>query len=131
MRSPLQRAGHGKRLIGRRGERLAARFLRRRGFRILHRNLTIGHDEADLVALDPDGRTIVIVEVKTRTGDYLAPEININRTKQYRLTRLATKMQRMKAFADRPLRFDAVAIVWPADGKPEIRHWPGAFDSPF
>ena len=82
-------AGQHRRILGRRGERRAARFLRRRGYRILHRNLTIGRDEADLVALDPDGRTIVIVEVKTRSSDYLAPEVKINRDKQYRLARLA------------------------------------------
>ena len=50
--------------LGDRGERLAARWLTRRGYRILHRKLTIGRDEADLVAVDPHG-TVVIVEVKT------------------------------------------------------------------
>lgn len=122
-------AGHRQRIVGRKGERLAARFLRRAGYRILHRNLTIGRDEADLIALDPDRRTVVIVEVKTRTGDYLAPEVNINRNKQYRLMRFAGKLAKMKPYADRPMRFDAVAICWPPSGAAEVRHYVGAFES--
>ena len=54
--------------LGERGERLAARWLARRGYRILHRNLKIGRDEADLVAVDPGGRTPVSGEVKTRAS---------------------------------------------------------------
>ena len=122
-------AGQHRRILGRRGERRAARFLRRRGYRILHRNLTIGRDEADLVALDPDGRTIVIVEVKTRSSDYLAPEVKINRDKQYRLARLAGRLLKMKRYADRPIRFDAIAIYWPPSGAAEVRHYVGAFES--
>ena len=130
MRFRKRANGHHKRLVGRRGERLAARYLRRRGYRILKRNFTIGRDEADLIALDPDGRTIVIVEVKTRTGDFLAPEVRINRQKQYRLARLATKLGRLRKYADRPMRIDAVAIYWPVGGDPEIRHYASAFESP-
>ena len=130
MRLRKRPAGQHKRLVGRRGERLAARYLRRRGFRILHRNFTIGRDEADLIARDPDGRTIVIVEVKTRTSDFLAPEVRINRHKQYRLARLASKLGRIRRFADLPLRIDAVAIYWPEGGEPEIRHYASAFESP-
>ncbi|MDY7109980.1 MAG: YraN family protein [Planctomycetota bacterium] len=129
MRLLKRRSGHGRRVVGRRGERLAARHLRRAGYRILHRNLTIGRDEADLIALDPDRRTVVIVEVKTRTGDYLAPEVNINRSKRYRLMRFAGKLAKMKPYADRPMRFDAVAICWPPSGAPEVRHYVSAFES--
>lgn len=116
--------------LGARGEREAARFLKKLGYRILERNLQVGDDEADLVALDPDGRTIVIVEVKTRGSDaFGGPEGSVNSTKQHRLTRLAMRLQQQPRFRDSPFRFDAIAINW-ADGRaPEIRHIPGAFES--
>jgi putative endonuclease len=123
--------GHDRRVLGRRGERLAARALRRRGFRILARNLTVGRDEADLVALDPDGATVVIVEVKTRRDADTPPEASINHHKQQRLARLAAILQRSGTYAGRPMRFDAVAVHFAGDARPEIRHYEGAFESPF
>ncbi|MHC4415500.1 MAG: YraN family protein [Planctomycetota bacterium] len=116
--------------LGDRGERLAARWLARRGYRILHRNYTVGRDEADLVALDPDGRTVVIVEVKTRSDPDALPEASLTRRKQQRLSRLATRLSGTREFADRPIRLDAVVINWPVGAKPEIRHYESAFGEP-
>ncbi len=55
--------------LGRRGEDLAHRFLRRQGYTIVARNyrLPAGDGEADLIAWDGD--TLVIVEVKARQSD--------------------------------------------------------------
>lgn len=49
---------------GRRGESAVAWRLRLQRWRILARNLRIGHDELDIVALSPCGTTIAVVEVK-------------------------------------------------------------------
>lgn len=117
--------------LGDKGERLAARWLRRRGYRILHRKYRVVDDEADLIVLDPDGSTIVIVEVKTRSNQQQPPEEGIGRTKQFRLARLAARLARQRSFRDRPIRFDAVAVVWPEHGKPQVRHLVAAFDAPF
>jgi putative endonuclease len=125
------RGGGGGEGLGDRGERLAARWLARRGFRILHRKLTIGRDEADLVAVDPDGRTLVIVEVKTRAADAPGPEAGLTRTKGSRMARLASRLQERREFRGHPIRLDAVAIVWPPDGDPEIRHYEDAFEAPW
>ena len=117
------------RSVGSRGEQIAANWLRKQGYRILKRNLPVGDDEADLVALDPDRRTIVIVEVKTRCNDQKPPEASITRTKQFRLNRLASALQKRKEYRDRPIRFDAIAIVLSGSGEPALRHIPGAFES--
>ena len=54
-----------KKPLGRRGEAAAARFLRRRGYKIIARHERLRGGELDLVAVDRD-RTLVFVEVKTR-----------------------------------------------------------------
>ncbi len=120
-----------RRSLGDKGEQFAARWLRRHGYHILHRKYRVGDDEADLIALDPDGRTIVIVEVKTRSTDEPAPEAGIDRKKQFRLARLAARLAKRPSFRDRPLRFDAIGVVWPDHGKPQIRHFVAAFEAPF
>jgi putative endonuclease len=119
----------GEESVGRRGERAAAKFLQQRGFQILERNLKFIDDEADLIALDPDGATIVIVEVKTRADAQATPEIAMTQTKQFRLSRLASRLQRWPQYRDRPLRFDVIAVVLLRGRDPVIRHHVGAFES--
>jgi putative endonuclease len=60
-------AGLLNRLLGNKGERRAAKFLRGRGFRILDRQNSGRLGEIDLIA--DDGGTIVFVEVKTRRSN--------------------------------------------------------------
>lgn len=116
--------------LGEKGERYAARWLKRRGYRIIERNYTVGDDEADVIAIAPDGKTVVIVEVKTRADSDIPPEEQVGPTKRYCLSRLAARLARQHRFADRPFRFDVIAIVWPEDvEKPDVRHYEGAFES--
>ena len=62
-RFPLAERLFPKKTLGQRGEAAAARFLRRRGYKVLARGDRFGPGELDLVMLD--GETIVFVEVKT------------------------------------------------------------------
>ena len=52
--------------FGEEGERVAERWLRRRGWRVLQRRFRNGHRDIDLVA-EKDG-TVAFVEVKARRG---------------------------------------------------------------
>jgi conserved hypothetical protein TIGR00252 len=52
--------------LGRYGERLAAGYLHNAGMRILARNWRCADGEIDILARDGD--TLVVVEVKTRSG---------------------------------------------------------------
>lgn len=123
------------RILGRRGERAAARHLRGRRYRILGRNVRVPFGEADLVALDPDKRTIVIIEVKTRKVDRLVapgqrrttplPELNVDRDKQRKLRSIARYLAKANRWTSRPIRIDVIAIDWPPQGKPELRHHQG------
>src|SRR5690625_7247556 len=55
--------------LGAFGERLAVQHLSAAGWTVLERNWRCRYGELDIVALDPRGRALVFVEVKTRTGD--------------------------------------------------------------
>ncbi|MHC4066464.1 MAG: YraN family protein, partial [Planctomycetota bacterium] len=71
----------------------------------------------------------VIVEVKTRAADTPGPEAGLTHKKGLHLARLASRLQERREFRDHPIRLDAVAIVWPPDGDPEIRHYEDAFEN--
>lgn len=117
--------------LGRRGEDIATAWLKENGYSILERNREVSDDEADVIALDPDGCTIVIVEIKTRKASETAPESAMTRTKQFRLSRLAARLQRSTPYRDRPMRFDVIAVTVPAQGEPVVRHTPNAFEAPW
>ncbi len=127
MRGAAFRRRWGRLPLGGRGERVAAQWLTRRGYRILEQNMTIARDEADLVALAPDG-AIVIVEVKTRASPASQPETAIDPDKQRKLARFASRLHARRDFRDRAMRFDAITVIWPPKGEPEVRHFPHAFE---
>lgn len=117
--------------LGVRGERLAGRWLKRRGYRILARNLKHGHDEIDLLALAPDRQSLVIVEVKTRRDSDIHPTTGITPTKMHRLSRSAAHLLQQPGYAGVAVRFDVIAITWPQRGRPTVEHFPHAFESTF
>ena len=115
--------------LGQRGEAAAARYLRRRGYKILARGDRLGPGELDLVALDRD--TIVFVEVKTRQSHEAGhPSEAVDEHKQRRLTRLAVSFLKRHKLLERPARFDVIAVTWPADKWfPTIEHIKNAFEA--
>ena len=112
--------------LGERGEKLAARYLRGQGYRILERNVKLGKYEIDIIA--QEGDTVAFVEVKTReTGNPVRPEENVNREKQRRIIAAARKYITDQDDPEMYYRFDIVAIVMPDKGRPEITLFPDAF----
>src|SRR3954449_5197021 len=73
--------------MGPRGENVAARYLRNLGYKIIVRNFRCDLGEIDIVARD--GKTLVFVEVKTRTDDDPTPEEQVNPIKQHQRTKAA------------------------------------------
>jgi len=115
--------------LGQRGERAAARHLKRKGYRIVARGARSGLGELDLVAVD--GRTVVFVEVKTRgSQDGGHPSEAVDAAKQRRLTRLALGFLKRRGLLECSARFDIVAVTWPAgQRRPTIEHFPNAFEA--
>lgn len=110
---------------GRKGEETAARFLARCGWKIIARNVRAGHGEIDLVA--EDGETLVFVEVKTgSTAAFGRPEEWVTPAKQRALVRAALRYLAEQGLADRPCRFDVVAVER-RGASITVRHWKDAF----
>jgi putative endonuclease len=79
---------NAKDALGRHGEQVAARFLTQAGLTVLGRNWRCSQGEIDIIALD--GRTLVICEVKTRSGvRFGTPLEAVSKPKLRRLRRLA------------------------------------------
>ncbi len=118
-----------RRWFGTRSERAAARFLRKRGYRILARNFRCDLGEIDLIALD--GNCIVFVEVRsTEQADLTRPALSVDHAKQRRLTRLALYFLKCKNLLNHSARFDVLTVGWPAgSGEPTIAHYPSAFEA--
>lgn len=116
------------------GERLAERHLKTQGYKPITRNLRTRLGEIDLLMVAPDRRTIVFIEVKTaepgRTSAIL-PEHRVGRKKQHKLATLAAKLIAKHKLTDRPIRFDVVGVTLHEDREAELRHYPGAFESPW
>ncbi|MCX7047067.1 MAG: YraN family protein [Candidatus Sumerlaeota bacterium] len=116
-------------LLGRQGEALAARYLRRQGMRILRRNYSDGSWEIDLIA--SEGETVVFVEVKTRQNvDFGAPETAVDIYKQDHIRAAAQHyLKRLRRARELPpFRFDIVAIDCSHKGqKPVVNHIRRAF----
>jgi len=112
--------------LGPAGERVACRYLRDKGYKILARGFRCPYGEIDVVALDRD--TIVFVEVKTRSDERAADlEEAVRPAKIRRLTRAAKVYLQRKRVPDHPARFDFVGVILPRQGRPVVRHAIDAF----
>src|SRR6476660_4882531 len=114
-------------MLGQRGENAAAKFLRNNGFKILIRNFRCDVGEIDIVARD--GKTLVFVEVKTRAYDDPTPEEQVNPVKMHQITKAGKFYLSRYGIPQPPARFDVIAIVWPNNSTPQIRHTINAFEA--
>jgi putative endonuclease len=112
--------------VGAAGEAWAVRELTRRGYRVLARNWHCRYGELDIIA--EDGGELVFVEVKTRRGTALGlPEEAITLAKRRRLLAAAQHYLMEQETAERPYRFDVVAIELDGRGSAgEVRVYPNA-----
>jgi len=115
-----------KQQLGAAGEKLAGKYLRRLGYKILDRNFSCPLGEIDLICYHD--ACIVFVEVKTLSDDAAGdPEDRITPGKQRRLARAARWWIETRRRPECAYRFDAVSVVLGADGQPKVRHIVEAF----
>jgi len=109
------------------GEKLACRFLRRQGYKVLYRNFRgRSGGEIDIICRDQD--TLVFIEVKTRSReDFGRPFEAIAKGQQDRISLGALAWLRMLDNPDILFRFDVVEVVMAKDFEPRIELIRNAF----
>lgn len=101
-------------ILGKTGEDLAVRHLKKNGYTIIETNYRNKLGEIDIIARDKE--VIVFVEVKTRKdGRFAHPKEAVTRKKQATISRVAQAWLKMKKKTGARARFDVVAVL--GDGK--------------
>lgn len=111
--------------LGREGERVAARWLRRHGWEIAGWRFRTGHRDIDLIARRDD--VVAFVEVKTRRGERFGGPVGaVGWRKQRELVRSALVwLDRHGSGAD-AYRFDVIGVIIEGD-RVRLRHVENAF----
>ena len=106
------------------GERLAAKHLKKLGYRIVSQNYKAKMGEIDIIAKDKD--YLVFVEVKARFSRMFGDATEaVNTTKQNKIRAVASVYLMQKRKTEANCRFDVVAILGDEDAN--IRHIEDAF----
>jgi putative endonuclease len=113
-----------------RGEKLACRFLRQNGYKVLYRNFRgRGGGEIDIVCRDHD--TLVFVEVKTRTSaDFGRPIEAIRSAQRQRITLGGLAWLRLLDNPEILFRFDVVEVMIEPESVPRLELVRDAFRLP-
>ena len=112
--------------LGRYGEDLAYKRIKRLGYKKIIRNYRCPLGEVDLIA--NDGDTLVFIEIKTRRGKPTGyAKEAVNARKQRQLSKVALSYMKSNNCSDAKARFDVIAISIKED-KPEIEVVKNAFD---
>ena len=113
--------------LGKKGERIAAGYLKKKGLRILEKNYSCEVGEVDLIAAQGD--EIIFVEVKTRSSiEFGWPEDAVDKKKQKRIHRTAHYYLGHFSMPEPSIRFDIISILEnPDTGKYDISHIVNAF----
>jgi putative endonuclease len=113
--------------LGAMGEALAVDHLTKMGLRILTRNWRCRYGELDVIACDDAMRTVVFVEVKTRSGDgYGGLAYAVTPRKVHRLRRLAGVWLAGQDRHWAAIRIDVIGVRVGRRRTPEITHLQGA-----
>jgi len=96
--------------FGQKAEAMAARFLKRRGYKIIARNHRTRSGEIDIIARE--GETLVFVEVKARTSlRYGSAKAAVTPHKQRQVARVALGYLKMTDQSHVKARFDVVTVT--------------------
>ncbi len=99
----------GRKELGAKGEEIAVRYLKNRGYRIVERNYRIRLGEIDIIA--EQGDDLVFIEVKTRSDTLFgSPFESVTKQKQKQLSKVALEYINKQNCHNRPARFDVVGI---------------------
>ena len=110
------------------GEEIAANFLITVGYKILERNFRCKGGEVDIIARDPEDKSLVFVEVKARRDlSYGVPQLAVTPFKQRQISKAALTWLSKNRLHDTNARFDVIAILLHSDGRHAIEQIKNAF----
>lgn len=113
--------------LGSQGEKVAADFLRKKGYTVICKNFRCRSGEVDIIARE--GKVLIFVEVKTRRSDsFGSPAAAVTPRKQQQIAKAALEYLARENLFDTEARFDVVSILVAADGKPRIELIQNAFE---
>ena len=116
-----------RQLLGKEAEAAAERFLRRKGYRILDRNVRVGRGELDIVARV--GETLIFVEVKARRTDrYGGVAYAVTARKERQLVQLAARYLARHRLENQSCRFDVLLYDAGTPASPILEHIEHAFE---
>jgi putative endonuclease len=119
----------GNKGTGALGEEIAVNFLIARSYQILVRNFRCKGGEVDIIARDPDDKSLVFIEVKARRGlSYGVPQLAVTPFKQRQISKAALTWLSKKRMHDQNARFDVIAILLDVSGLHKVEHIRNAFD---
>lgn len=114
--------------LGKWGEDEATLYLENEGYIVIDRDWKVGKRDLDILAVSPDGKTLVVVEVKTRSGEeYQQPEEAVDVRKMRNLA-IAANTYVKEQNVEKELRFDIVTVVGVGHQVKRIEHLVDAFN---
>ncbi len=112
--------------LGRLGEDIAQKYLRKKKFRVVSKGYRLYRGEIDLIAYE--GKTLVFVEVKTRSQGALGfPEESVDRQKQRQIRKIAEGYLALNNLDEVECRFDVVSLIFNENGTYSLSHYKDAF----
>ena len=96
--------------FGRKAETMAARYLKKQGYKIIERNYRTRSGEIDIIARE--GETLVFVEVKARASDrFGSAKAAVTPHKQRQVAKVALGYLKMTDQSHVKARFDVVTVT--------------------
>lgn len=119
--------------LGARGEKSSIKYLKSLNYTILETNFCndSGRRLGEIDIIAKDGEEIVFIEVKTRINNprsNFLPEENINRSKLYKMSKVASFYISKNNLFEANYRFDAISVVAdPEKNTAAIKHLKSIF----
>lgn len=117
-------------VLGKLGERYAARYLVKQGCSIVEKNFKASVGEIDIIARHDD--TLVFTEVKTRSSSQFGSPLEaVDARKQRQIIRTAQVFLKDREVLETPCRFDVLAVYIGFGGRLSQVEWiRSAFEEP-
>ncbi len=112
--------------FGHEGESAAIAFLKKKGYRVLEKNFRSKVGEIDIIA--EQAGVVVFIEVKARSNhEFGHPFDALTPIKQKKIIQTAQSFLARKRIAEKPMRFDVVALTSDPHGSWEVELLENAF----